>query len=67
MTRLQSRRDGPTPHGIWRLRYKLSLRDLAGKRNRTDCREFRVLRGMMGWKEPLDASTQRTTHSGCPA
>jgi transposase len=31
-----------------------------------DYREFRVCWGMMGWKEPLHASSQRTTHSGYP-
>jgi len=65
---------------LWRLRYKLSLRDLAEmflvrgivfsheavRDWEGDCREFCVCWGMMGWKEPLHASPQRTTHSGCP-
>jgi hypothetical protein len=33
---------------------------------RRDCQEFRVRGGMMGWKEPLYASTQRSSHSGRP-
>ena len=35
-------------------------------RSTRDCQEFRVLRGMMGWKEPC-MPRRKGPHSGCPA
>jgi len=48
-----------------RRRVKELERELRRK-DKGDCQEFRVCGGMMGWKEPLHASTQRASYTGRP-